>query len=53
MNMNNNNKKNKEHKNTYKLPETTILEHLLAKAAKNGYCKSGEFLDKVLGIKVV
>jgi hypothetical protein len=51
--MSNNNKKNKEQRNTYKLPETSILEHLLAKANKAGYCKSGEFLENVLKIKVV
>jgi hypothetical protein len=49
----NNNKKNKEQRNTYKMPETTILEHLLAKANKGGHCKSGEFIEKMLKVKVV
>ena len=44
---------NKDNKRTYKMPETTILEHLLAKAGKGGYCKSGGFLEKVLKVKVV
>lgn len=44
---------NREQKRIYKMPETTILEHLLAKANKNRYCKSGEFIEKVLKIKVV
>lgn len=44
---------NKDNKCTYKMPETTILEHLLAKANNSGYCKSGEFIENVLKIKVV
>lgn len=48
-----NNKNNKDNKRTYKMPETSILDILLAKAGKGGYCKSGEFLEKVLKIKVV
>ena len=48
------NKTNKrEQKNTYKLPETTIQEQLLAKAGKGGYCNSGEFIEKILKVKVV
>ena len=43
----------KGNKRTYKMPETTILEHLLAKASKDEHCKSGEFLEKVLKVKVV
>lgn len=43
---------NKEHRNTYKMPDTTILQHLMAKAGK-GYCKSGDFIENVLKIKVV
>ena len=49
----NNNKNNREQKSTYKMPETSILDILLAKAGKGGYCKSGEFLENVLKVKVV
>ena len=48
-----NNKNNRKQKRTYKSPETTIQEHLLAKASKSGYCKSSEFIEKVLKVKVV
>ena len=51
--MQNNNNKNNGQRNTYRMPETTILEHLLAKASKGGHCKSGEFLEKILKIKIV
>lgn len=44
---------NKDNKRTYKMPETTILDHLLAKASKGGYCKSSEFIEKVLKVKAV
>ena len=44
---------NKDIKRTYKMPETSILDILLAKAGKGGYCKSSEFIEKVLKIKVV
>lgn len=50
---NNNNKKNKEQRNTYRMAETSILDHLLAKAGKGGYCKSGKFIEDVLKVKVV
>lgn len=51
--MSNNNKNNNDQKYTYKMPETSILDILLAKAGKGGYCKSGEFIEKVLKVKVV
>lgn len=47
-----NNKNNKDTKRTYKIPETPILDILLAKAGK-GFCKSSDFIEKVLKIKVV
>jgi hypothetical protein len=43
---------NKDNKRTYKMAETSILDHLLAKANK-GFCKSSDFIEKVLKIKVV
>jgi len=42
----------KGNKNTYKLPETTIQEHLMAKA-QNGDYKAKNFLQKAFGIRVV
>jgi len=44
---------NKDTKRTYKMAETSILDHLLAKANKGGYCKSGKFIEDVLKVKVV
>ena len=50
--MNNNTNNKKKTRRTYKVPETTILEHLMAKAER-GDKDARIFLDKVLDIRVV
>ena len=47
-----NNKNNREQKRTYKMPETTIQEHLIAKAESGDY-KAKDFLQKSLRIKEI